>query len=70
MTENDERISLATIKTDLEYIKRDIGEIKQTLKADYVTREEFSPIRSIVYGMVGLILTAVIGALVALVIKQ
>lgn len=70
MENTDERITLATLKTDLEYIKRDISEIKLTLKTDYVTREEFSPIKSIVYGLVGIVLTSVIGALVALVIRQ
>lgn len=70
MENTDERITLATLKTDLEYIKRDISEIKSTLRADYVTREEFSPIKSIVYGLVGIVLTSVIGALVALVIRQ
>jgi hypothetical protein len=70
MENNDERITLATLKTDLEYIKRDISEIKSTLKSDYVTRDEFSPIKSIVYGLVGIVLTAVVGALVALVVKQ
>ena len=35
----------------------------------YVTRNEFNPVKSIVYGMVGVILLAVLGALTALVIK-
>ena len=61
---------LGEIKADLAYIKRDIKEIKETLKADYVTKDEFSPIKSIVYGTVSVILLAVIGALVALVVKQ
>ena len=38
---------LGEIKADLAYIKRDIKEIKETLKADYVTEDEFSPIKSI-----------------------
>ena len=70
MTEENERITLVQIKTDLDYIKRDIAEIKATIRADYVTREEFSPIKNIVYGLVGIILTSVIGALVALVIQK
>lgn len=70
MTDENERITLAQIKTDLDYIKRDIADIKATIRTDYVTREEFSPIKSIVYGLVGIIMTAVVGALVALVIKQ
>lgn len=66
----DDEITLGRIKADLEYIKRDIAEIKQNVKVDYVTREEFQPIKSIVYGMVTIVLTGVIGALIALVINK
>lgn len=66
----EEEVTLSRIKSDLEYIKRDISEIKNTLKADYVTREEFSPIKSIIYGLVALLLTGIVGALIALVIDK
>lgn len=49
-------------------IKRDVSEIKEKLESHYVTKEEFDPIKKVVYGMVSLILVAVIGALLALVI--
>lgn len=58
------------IKLQLDYIQRDIKEIKDSLKADYVKREEFLPVKNIVYGLVSVILVAVIGALITLVIKQ
>lgn len=35
-----------------------------------VTREEFSPIKSLMYGLVALILTAVVGAILGLVILK
>lgn len=70
MENTDERITLAVLKTDLEYIKRRIDNIDATLKADYVTKDEFTPIKSVVYGLVGTILVAVFGALVALVIQK
>ena len=38
--------------------------------AKYVTREEFAPIKGLVYGLVGLLLTGVIGAVLALVIRK
>lgn len=50
-------------------IKDDIIEIKGLLRGDFVRVTEFTPIKNIVYGMVGLILMAVLGALVALVVK-
>jgi len=51
------------------YIRRDIKEIKDQITANYVTKNEFQPVRNLVYGMVGLILVAVVGALITLVLK-
>ena len=50
-------------------IHADIGEIKQKLETKYVTQESFFPVKSLVYGLVGIILTAVIGGFVMLLIK-
>lgn len=44
--------------------------IETKLDGKYVTNEAFSPVKSIVYGMVSLVLLAVAGALVALVIRK
>ncbi len=44
-------------------------EIKETLENKYVTQAEFLPIRNIAYGLVSIIVVAVVGALIALVIK-
>jgi hypothetical protein len=46
----------------------DLNFIKESL-AKKVDREEFSPVKSIVYGLVGVIMLAVIGAMTSLVIK-
>ena len=45
------------------YVKRDELEM-------YVSREEFKPVKAIVYGAAGLILTAVFSALVYLVVSK
>lgn len=61
-----------TISTTLKYIQRDIEEIKndiKDMKEDYVSQAEFKPVRTIVYSLVGLTLTAVVTALLALVIR-
>lgn len=42
----------------------------QQLKKEFITKEEFEPIRRIVYGLVALMLTGVIMALLAQVIIQ
>ena len=41
----------------------------QKVSSNYVSKEEFEPIKKIVYGLVGLILVAVVGALMALVVR-
>lgn len=46
-------------------IHTDIKEIKETLKESVVTQEAFSPVKNIVYGMVGTILIGFFGAVVA-----
>lgn len=46
----------------------DLHYIKETLN-NKVDRGEFLPVKSIAYGMVGLILTAVLGAMLAGVVK-
>lgn len=68
MTNDKEEITIALIKKDVEYIRKDVVDIKNAMASDYITRLEFDPIKKIVYGLVGLILTAVMGALVGLVI--
>lgn len=52
-----------------EFIIKELEEIKAKLENKYVTAEEFKPVKSIVYSMVAIILTSVVGALIALVVK-
>ena len=61
--------STIRIQADLDYIKRDIGEIKERLNRQYVTQDQFEPIKRIVYGLVSIVLTAVVVAIVALVLR-
>ena len=60
---------LAVMANDLSYIKGDIKVIKEELEGKYVTHDQFEPIRRLVYGSVAVILTAVLGAIIALVLK-
>ena len=62
--------SLAVMANDIGYIKTDVVEIKKKLEADYVTRAEFDPIKKVVYGLVGIVLTGVAGAILSLVIQK
>ena len=60
--------SVALIINDMSYIKDSIDEIKIALKNEYVTKSEFSPVKLIAFGLVGIILVAVMGSLIALVV--
>lgn len=66
----NDKVELAVIANDISRIKTDITEIKERLDEKYVTKDEFEPVKKLVYGIVGLILTAVIGALLGLVILK
>lgn len=49
---------------------KDVDEVKTTLGSKYVTVDQFEPIKKLVYGLVGLILTSVAVAVMGLVIVQ
>lgn len=69
MTSQDrDDIKLAVIQNDLTYIKEKLNAVDNKVSSHYVSKEEFEPIKKIVYGLVSLILVAVVGALVALVV--
>lgn len=57
--------SALLIPKDVEHIKIQVDKIEDTM----VTREAFEPVRRVVYGMVGVMLLAVISAVLALVIR-
>lgn len=59
----------ATTRVDLEHIKTDLAEIKTRLDTKYVTAEAFDPVKRLVYGLVALLLTGVVGGVLALILK-
>lgn len=61
--------SLGEIAKDIKYIQRDVTEIKIKMESNYVTREEFDPIKKGFYGLVSAVLLAFVGAVIALVIR-
>jgi hypothetical protein len=67
-TKESQTTKLAVIANDIAYMKNDIHDIKANVQQGYVTKDEFEPIKKIVYGLVGLILVAVVGALLSLVV--
>ena len=66
-------VQLALLVQEVKRLGDDIKDIKDLSKTDrtlYVTKDEFAPVKTLVYGMVGLILIAVVGAILALVLKR
>lgn len=64
----DERTN--TLNTKVNEIKGELHDLRTVIDAKYVTREEFLPVRNIIYGLVGMILMGVLGALTAAVLHS
>jgi hypothetical protein len=65
---------IAVLQTDVSYIKKSVDELSDKLEEKYVTQDEFKaklePMGKIVYGIVAVILTTVVGALLSTVINR
>jgi len=61
-------IELAKQRLILERMQQDLKELKHESREQYVTKTQFEPIQKLVYGMVGLVLVAVVTAILAIVI--
>ena len=48
--------------------RKGLADLKGESITNFVTRQEFLPVRAVVYGMVALVMLAVLGALMALVV--
>ena len=65
----DSSVTDAQIASDIGYIKASLTELKALVNNHYVTKSEFEPVKKLVYGVVALVLTSVMSALMYLVIK-
>jgi len=61
--------SVAVILSKVSRMEDDLKNVNTKLESKYVTQDQFEPIKKLVYGMVSIVLVAVVGAIVALVIK-
>ncbi|UIS74651.1 putative Rz protein [Morganella phage Mecenats66] len=61
----DINVQLALVSRDIEQVKKDLAEVQGAM----VTKAEFTPVKNIVYGVVGLLLTAILSQIVSLVMK-
>lgn len=74
---NRAKTERAILSNDLEYIKEALARIEKQqaetlvmVSDKYVTKVEFEPVKRVVYGLVALVLTGVITALIALVVQS
>lgn len=66
----DSKADFKVMSNDIAYMRQDVIDIKMSLNNSYVTKDQFDPIKKLVYGLVGLILTAVVVALMSLVVNN
>jgi hypothetical protein len=70
MVKEDINTKLAVLTEKVDNINVTVQDIKDKMEKKYVSLERFQIIERIVYGMVTLILVAVVGALIRLVVLQ
>ena len=58
------------LEVKIDYIIDRVKDIEQKLEMKYVSQDEFKPVKTIVFGMVAIILTSVVVALIALIISK
>ena len=54
--------SVGIIRNDMRYMASDIAEIKKALQENYVTKDQFAPVKRIVYGALSFILAVFVTA--------
>lgn len=59
-----------TIKDGFKQVSDDAESTERGFRELYVTKDQFDPVRRLVYGLVTIILTGVVGALLTLVMRQ
>lgn len=64
-----ENVQIAVLQNDMSYVKDKLDSIDNKVSSHYVSKEEFEPVKKLVYGVVGLILVAFVGGVVSLVVK-
>lgn len=58
---------LAVLVEKVQNIEKGVFSIQGRLEGDYVSNDRFEPVRNIVYGLVVIILTGVVGAVLELI---
>lgn len=68
--DDNEHVRIAMLQNELERVRYQLANIEdRTMGAQYISAEEFEPMRKIVYGLISMILIAVVGSLISLTIS-
>ena len=51
-------------------IAEQVREVQTIIRGEYIRRDEFAPVKQVVFGLVAVILFAVVGALAMLVVRR
>jgi len=65
-----EDTQIAVIANDISYIKKSIDDMNSRLDHHYVTKDEFDPIKKLVYGMVAVVLSSIVATLMTILVKK
>jgi len=60
--------TIAVLCEKVDSLKEDMSIIKKKLDNKYITKEQFEPVRNVVYGLVGLLCTGVVVAIIRMVL--
>lgn len=70
--QQSEETQLAVIGRDVEYLRKTLDEFRADVKEwkkNFVTKDEFKPVRILTYGAAGIILTTAIIAVLSVIIR-
>lgn len=67
---NSDNPRIEVILTKLEYMQRQIDHIDTQVSTNFVTKQEWEPYKTLIRMIIGLLITAVVGAGLTLVIRQ
>ena len=59
---NKDELNIAVIKNDVSYIRDDVSAIKAVLQTNYVTKDQFQPVKKIAYGAITFLVAIIITA--------
>lgn len=65
---NDNDVEQAILSNDIIWIKEKLSEIEKKVSNHFVTRDEFEPYKRLLQGVVAVVMTSVVGALLTLVL--